>query len=182
MSLTNTAPWTMHRKPAGRHSCGPGVQPPAQAKSRQRGGEAAAPHGARRQGARLPQRESVAWSYVGACLAGQQILICLLTTYTAALNKNCPISLQATLPLNFSSSVFVRVDENQLALWRVIITGPADTPCAPLPRVAPAAYFWTAVTLLQPRAAERLLPASLTILHLRHRVISLATCEASTEG
>jgi hypothetical protein len=43
-----------------------------------------------------------------------------------------PLVLQATLPLNFSSSVFVRVDEGNLALWRVMITGPADTPCAPL--------------------------------------------------
>lgn len=37
---------------------------------------------------------------------------------------------QATLPLNYSSSVFVRVDENNLALWRAMITGPDDTPCA----------------------------------------------------
>lgn len=39
---------------------------------------------------------------------------------------------QATLPLNYSSSVFVRVDEGNLALWRAMITGPSDTPCASL--------------------------------------------------
>lgn len=37
-------------------------------------------------------------------------------------------SLMATLPLNHSSSVFVRVDEGNLVLWRAMITGPSDTP------------------------------------------------------
>lgn len=37
-------------------------------------------------------------------------------------------SLVADLPLSFSSSVFVRVDEQKATLWRALITGPEDTP------------------------------------------------------
>ena len=36
--------------------------------------------------------------------------------------------LQQLLPLNQCSSVFVRVDENNVTLWRALITGPEDTP------------------------------------------------------
>ncbi|KAL0054327.1 hypothetical protein WJX82_007206 [Trebouxia sp. C0006] len=34
----------------------------------------------------------------------------------------------ADLPLNVSSSVFLRVDEKQMMLWKALITGPEDTP------------------------------------------------------
>jgi len=37
-------------------------------------------------------------------------------------------SLTVDLPLNYSSSVFVRVDEENLTLWRALITGPEGTP------------------------------------------------------
>lgn len=36
--------------------------------------------------------------------------------------------LQQLLPLNECSSVFVRADENNVTLWRAVITGPEDTP------------------------------------------------------
>ncbi|GAX75755.1 hypothetical protein CEUSTIGMA_g3198.t1 [Chlamydomonas eustigma] len=36
--------------------------------------------------------------------------------------------LQQLLPLNEHSSIFVRVDENNVTLWRALITGPEDTP------------------------------------------------------
>lgn len=39
-------------------------------------------------------------------------------------------SLKVDLPLNESSSVFVRVEETNITLWRVMITGPSDTPYA----------------------------------------------------
>lgn len=39
-------------------------------------------------------------------------------------------SLKVDLPLNESSSVFVRVEETNICLWRVLITGPSDTPYA----------------------------------------------------
>ncbi|KAF5833768.1 ubiquitin-conjugating enzyme/RWD-like protein [Dunaliella salina] len=34
------------------------------------------------------------------------------------------------LPLNPSSSIFVRVDEDKMMLWRFLLTGPDDTPYA----------------------------------------------------
>lgn len=36
--------------------------------------------------------------------------------------------LQSLLPVNRSSSILVRVDENKLTLWRALIFGPDDTP------------------------------------------------------
>ena len=36
--------------------------------------------------------------------------------------------LERMLPLNRSSSVFVRVDEANCFMWRALITGPEDTP------------------------------------------------------
>ena len=36
--------------------------------------------------------------------------------------------LQQLLPLNECSSVFVRADENNVTLWRAVVTGPEDTP------------------------------------------------------
>lgn len=38
--------------------------------------------------------------------------------------------LSASLPLNFSSSVCVRIDSSRMHLWRALITGPDDTPYA----------------------------------------------------
>lgn len=37
-------------------------------------------------------------------------------------------SISTSLPLNFSSSVFVRIDEQHMDIMRVVITGPDDTP------------------------------------------------------
>ena len=35
----------------------------------------------------------------------------------------------ADLPLNVSSSVFLRVDEQHMMLWKALITGPPPPPC-----------------------------------------------------
>jgi len=37
-------------------------------------------------------------------------------------------SISTSLPLNFSSSVFVRIDEQHMDIMKVVITGPDDTP------------------------------------------------------
>lgn len=40
------------------------------------------------------------------------------------------VTLSTSLPLSFSSSVFVRYDTDRLDIMKVLITGPADTPYA----------------------------------------------------